>query len=125
MISLLQEGGSLSMRFALLGNHPDGLEFVRALIDTGRHELTAYSGPAAGAEDLREGGLSIRPIGDIEEILADPAVEAVIVAGRVADRPEQLRRALQSERHVLCVHPADQTPDIAYEAAMIQADTRQ
>jgi hypothetical protein len=34
-----------------------------------------------------------------------------------------LRRALQSERHVLCVHPADRSPDIAYEAAMLQADT--
>src|SRR5262249_2578181 len=42
-----------------------------------------------------------------------------------ADRPAQLRRALQSEHHVLCVHPADQNPDTAYEAAMIQADTKQ
>jgi hypothetical protein len=31
---------------------------------------------------------------------------------------------LQSERHVLCVFPPDSSPDIAYEAAMIQADTR-
>jgi hypothetical protein len=30
---------------------------------------------------------------------------------------------LQSERHVLCVHPADLTPDIAYEAALIQQDS--
>ena len=37
--------------------------------------------------------------------------------------PAQLRRALQSERHVLCVHPPDQTPEIAYEAAMIRNDT--
>jgi predicted dehydrogenase len=113
------------MRFALLGNHPDGLDFVRALLDTGRHELVAYSGPASGAADLRERGVTVRPIGDIEEILANPAVEAVIVASRIPDRAEHLRRALQSERHVLCVHPADQTPDIAYEGAMIQGDTRQ
>src|SRR5262249_37900896 len=61
----------------------------------------------------------------VEEILADPRIDAVIVAGPPADRPAQLRRALQSERHVLCVHPADQNPDTAYEAAMIQADTKQ
>jgi len=113
------------MRFALLGNHPDGLDFVRALVDTGRHALVAYCGPAGGAEDLRERGLRLRPVGDLEEVLADPAVEAVIVASRIPDRAEHLRRALQSERPVLCVHPADHTPDTAYEAAMIQADTRQ
>jgi predicted dehydrogenase len=39
-------------------------------------------------------------------------------------RPAQLRRALQSECHVLCVHPADPSPDVAYEAALIQSDTR-
>ena len=34
-----------------------------------------------------------------------------------------LRTALQSEHHVLCVHPADPSPDVAYEASMLQADT--
>ncbi|MFO0842569.1 MAG: hypothetical protein U0797_09270 [Gemmataceae bacterium] len=31
---------------------------------------------------------------------------------------------MQSERDVLCVHPADPKPDLAYEAAMIQADVK-
>jgi predicted dehydrogenase len=109
------------MRFALLGNHPDGLAFARALVESGRHELLVYSGPASGVDVLRQNG--IKRVGDLEEVLADPAVEAVIVAGRPADRPVQLRRAVQSERPVLCVHPADATADIAYEAAMIQRDT--
>src|SRR5204863_3719535 len=78
-----------------------------------------------GFEALRQAGLNPRGTADLEEVLADPAVEAVIVAGNPGDRAVQLRRALQSERHVLCVHPADQAPDIAYEAAMIQTDTRQ
>ena len=30
---------------------------------------------------------------------------------------------MQSERHVLCVYPADETPDIAYEADLIRQDT--
>jgi predicted dehydrogenase len=113
------------MRFALLGNHPDGLDMARALADSGRHQLAAYSGPAAGAERLRRWGLPFKTLNDLEEVLADPAVEAVIVAGRPAERPEQLRRALQSERPVLCVQPVDATPDTAYEAALIQGDTRQ
>src|SRR5262245_12952775 len=113
------------MHFALLGDHPDGLDMARALAESGRHRLAVYSGPAVGAEYLRRWGLEFKAVGDLEEVLADPAVEAVIVAGPPAVRAEQLRRALQSERHVLCVQPVDATPDTAYEAAMIQGDTRQ
>src|SRR5205085_7614746 len=40
-----------------------------------------------------------------------------------ANRPAQLRRALQSERHVACVYPPDDSPDIAHEASMIRGDT--
>src|SRR5262249_24918660 len=78
-----------------------------------------------GAEYLRRRGLVFKPVGDMEEVLADPAIDAVIIAGKPTQRPEMLRRALQSERHVLCVQPVDATPDTAYEAAMIQQDTRQ
>lgn len=105
------------MRFALVGGHPDGLAFAREMARGGRHEVAVLVGVPAGS------GLTARTVGDLEEALADPAVEAVIVAGPPADRPAQLRRALQSERHVVCVHPADETPDIAYEAALIQGDT--
>src|SRR5262249_23876271 len=45
-------------------------------------------------------------------------------AGSPANRAAQLRRALQSERDVLCVHPCSPTYDVAYEAAMIQGDTK-
>ena len=93
------------MRFALLGKHPDGLAMAAALIASGRHEQTT------------------RQVSDVEEVLADPDVEAVIVAGDPAVRPAQLRRALQSERHVLCVYPPDQTTDTVYEADLIRQDT--
>src|SRR5438876_3164239 len=112
------------MRFALFGDHPDGLDMARALAASGRHELVVYTGEPEGAESLSRWGLAVKRIGDVEEALADPSIEAVIVASRLVDRPAHLRRALQSERHVLCVHPADQTPDSAYEAALIQGDTR-
>jgi len=112
------------MRFALLGNHPDGFNMARALAATGLHALVAYAGPVPGFEALRQVGLNPKGTADLEEVLADPEVETVIVAGNPGDRAQQLRRALQSERHVLCVHPADSTPDVAYEAAMIQTDTR-
>lgn len=110
------------MRFALLGDHPDGLALARALSATGRHELTSYVGPLPTGNDSLPG--IPRVFADLEEVLADPAIEALIVAGKPAERIAQLRRALQSERPVFCVHPLDDSPDAAYEASMIQADTR-
>src|SRR4051794_11595115 len=92
------------MRFALLGNHPDGVEMATALAESGRHQVVAYT-VSVEAAVLERWGASAKKVGDVEEVLADPAVEAVIVAGHPANRPAQLRRALQSERHVLCVHP--------------------
>jgi predicted dehydrogenase len=107
------------MRFALLGDHPDGVETASALVASGRHQVVAYS--AALPEEVR-GRLGGRRVADLEEVLADPEVEAVIVAGAPDRRAEQLRRALQSERHVLCVHPAEQTPELAYQAGMMRDD---
>ncbi len=110
------------MHFALLGNHPDGVEMACALVESGRHQLAACTA-ALNEPTLRRLGGDVRRVSDPEELLADPAVEAVVVAGPLSQRPAQLRRALQAERHVLCVHPADDGPEVAYEAAMIQRDT--
>jgi hypothetical protein len=107
------------MRFALLGNHPDGLAMAEALVATGRHTLAVVcdTDPPAFAPQSKR-------YPEIEEVLADPGVELVIVAGPMSNRAEQLRRAVQSERNVLCVHPCAEKPDIAYEAALIQGDTK-
>jgi predicted dehydrogenase len=133
------------MRFALVGDHPDGIELASALVETGRHQLAActtaisWEGPRRASEHTE--GIELpsalveaprpappswaapRRVSDLEEVLADPAIEAVIVAGGPSVRPAQLRRALQSERHVVCVHPADDSPEVAYEAALLQQDT--
>jgi predicted dehydrogenase len=111
------------MRFALLGDHPDGLAMARALVETGRHELALYAGPGTGVEYLWRWGLAPSRVADAEEILADASMAAVIVAGSPANRAALLRRAVQSERHVVCVHPPDHRADTAYEAAMIRAET--
>ncbi len=108
------------MRFALLGKHPDGVELARALVESGRHQLAVYTEPVSLTPAPWLAGA--RQVNDLEEVLADPAIEAVIVAGPAETRAVQLRRALQSERHTLCVWPPDDTPDIAYEASLIQKD---
>src|SRR5262245_53693759 len=110
------------MHFALLGNHPDGLGMADALVASGRHRLLYHAGEGpAGAGRWPEA----RRVHDLEEVLADPAVEVVLVASGPANRPAHLRRAVQSERHAVCVHPADHAPEVAYEVGMIREDTRQ
>jgi predicted dehydrogenase len=112
------------MRFALLGTHADGLDMACALAESGRHELAAYTSAEPVPDHiLRRWGPGARRVHDLEDLLADPAIETVVVAGSPANRTVQLRRALQSERHVLCVYPPDAVPDGAYEAAMIQNDS--
>ena len=112
------------LTFALLGDHADGLDVACALVERG-HRLAEYWGPDPGRDFLRRRGLEPTRTGDLEEILADPAIELVIVAGPAGKRADILRRALQSERHVLCVHPVDGKPDAAFEAALNQAASRQ
>ena len=75
------------MRFALLGSHPDGLAMAAALVATGRHFLAAYTGTAPAA---LPGFGGVRQANDLEEVLSDPHIDLVIVAGVEANRPAQL-----------------------------------
>jgi predicted dehydrogenase len=109
------------MHFALVGDDPDGMAMACALADSGRHAIAAYTTPPA--EPILRQWADARQFHDLEEVLADPAIEAVIVAGTLAYRPAQLRRAVQSERHVLCVHPPASGPEPAYEAGLMRDDT--
>ena len=76
------------MHFALLGDHEDGLALARALAETGRHRLRCYSGSPIGEEYLRRWELNVPRVPDLEEVLADPAVEAVIVLPARTDKQE-------------------------------------
>ncbi|HEX4588508.1 MAG TPA: hypothetical protein VH120_01165 [Gemmataceae bacterium] len=112
------------MRFAMLGDHPDAWAIARALTADGRHQLHAYFGSRPQSE-LRTDWPRTAVLEDLEELLADPAIEAVIVAGKPGERLDQLRRVLQSERPAFCVHPVDDKPDGAYEINMLQGDVHQ
>jgi hypothetical protein len=112
------------MRFAILGDHADGWAVGRSLAATGRHELVVYQGDTP-LETARQLSAGVRRQPDLEEILADPQVDGVIVATPVETRLDVLRRVLQSERSALCVHPVDQTPDGGHEINLLQGDLHQ
>jgi hypothetical protein len=109
------------MRFAIFGEHSDGWRMARALRDSGRHQIVAYAGDERPEGDWP----NLRITKDFEELLADPQIEAVIVASDLAKRLDHLRRVLQSERSALCVHPCDARPDGGYEIHMLQGDVHQ
>jgi hypothetical protein len=111
------------MRFALVGTHEDGLGMARALVVSGRHQLLYVVDRDLSTPPPWAAGAKVQ--GDLEEVLADPAVEAVIVASPLGRRFAHLRRVLQSERVALCLQPTDTRPEGAYEADMLQQDTKQ
>jgi len=106
------------MRFALLGNHSDGLAMAQALAAAGNPLAAVCDTPPP------DFAATARVYTDLEDLLADPAVETIIVAGSLGKRFEQLRRVIQSERAAYCVHPCDEKVDRAYEAAWMQGETK-
>ncbi len=110
------------MRFALIGDHPDGQAFAAAMIAAG-HNFVTYCGN--NFEMARQLSAQVKSTADVEEVLADPQMQAVIVAVPVERRLDIARRVLQSERHAAVVHPVDVKPDGAYELNMLQGDTHQ
>jgi predicted dehydrogenase len=112
------------MRFGLIGDHPDGRKLTHALAELGRYELVVYAGTKSVLNELRQAGHAFELAPDVESLLVIPQVEMVIIADELAHRGETLRRAVQSDKHVLCVHPPDVLPDITYETAIIQQETR-
>jgi predicted dehydrogenase len=111
------------MRFALLGTEKEGVEMASALVATGRHQLLYIAAGRLDPSLRQRWSEEVKIAHDVEEVLADPEVDTVLVASSLSNRAAHLRRALQSERIVLCLHPADTRPDAAYEAGMLQQDT--
>ncbi len=66
----------------------------------------------------------LRPAAELEDILAQPGVDAVILGGPHDERAHKLRRILQAGRSCLCLHPVDTSPIFYEEAALLAADAK-
>jgi len=111
------------MRFALLGGHPNGVALAAALADSRRAELVLFVGPPGAAAALAARGLACERLNDLEEVLVRSDIDVVLVAEEATRRPDTLRRAVQAGKHVVCLHPADHTPIVAYEVGLMLGDT--
>jgi predicted dehydrogenase len=112
------------MRALLLGNHPDAVSLAVALADAGAWELAAYVGPAEVAQAWQGRGWAVEIYREVEAALALRDLDWVVAGDELPYRSLLLRRALQSEKNVFQVHPADLEPDICYEALLILGDTK-
>lgn len=112
------------MRALLLGSHPDAVDLAVALASAGVLDLTAYAGPPDVAAHWQGRGWPVQVLRDAEAALALRNIDWIVVGDDLPFRPFLLKRALQSERHVLAVHPVDLEPDVCYEAMLILGDTK-
>ncbi len=111
------------MQIGLSGDHPDALAFAVALVKTGRHRLVRSCCSPGSLQWLNQQGIPTVDVTDRDALFSDPEVEVLIVGDALAERADVLRRAVRSEKHVLCVHPVDLLPDVTYEAAFVQEET--
>lgn len=112
------------MRALLLGSHPDAVDLAVALASAGVLDLAAFAGPPHVTALWQGRGWPVQVLRDVEAALALRNIDWIIVGDELPHRPLLLKRALQSERHVLAVHPADLEPDVCYEALLILGDTK-
>jgi predicted dehydrogenase len=112
------------MRVLLLGSHPDAIDLAVELASAGVLELAAYAGPPNVAAHWQGRGWPVQVLRDAEAALALRNIDWIVVGDELPFRPFLLKRALQSERHVLVVHPVDLEPDVCYEALLILGDTK-
>src|SRR5882757_4871249 len=93
------------MRFALFGEEPAGLAVARAVAAHAEHELTHQVGRPQSRPGLVAFDPRVRYYPTWEELLADPAVDAVIVTGRGEETEQAVRQLVHSGKAVL-VSPA-------------------
>lgn len=104
------------MNFLILGDGPDELAWARALADHPEHTL------GAACPGLKEfPGLPGGP--DLDEALARPGIDAVIVGGGPDWRAEGLRRAAAEGLAIIALHPPGPNADPYYQVALSRQET--
>jgi myo-inositol 2-dehydrogenase/D-chiro-inositol 1-dehydrogenase len=110
------------MRFVLIGRDPLADAFVEAGLERG-YSILGYL-PVAGDGD-RPSWLTCVPIfGQLEDV-AGAQVDFLVLSGEISGRADRLRKVLrQDPTDLVIATPASHEPDVYYEAALVQSETR-
>ena len=112
-------GWSSPMNFLILGDGPEERAWSATLAGRPEHTLlAAYPGLSGNLEDPTRP----RPR-DLDDALAMPGVEAVIVGGNPVFRAEALRRVAAEGLPAVCLHPPGPDSEAYYVVSMSRAET--
>ena len=95
------------VRFAVLGCGRIGRMHARNIKAHPRAELVACYDVVGDAARATAAELGAKAAGSVEEVLADPAVQAVLIASSTDTHVDLLTRAAKAKKAVLCEKPID------------------
>lgn len=111
------------MQFSLIGDDPDAMPFVRAIVESSDHSLVSAALTDAIAQPLLELSPSLRLVESWEDLLAEQGIEAAIVCGSSPTVLEGAKQLAAGRIPLLVVPHANQGAEFAYELLLIQDDT--
>lgn len=95
------------IRFAVLGCGRIGRMHARNIHAHPRAELAAVYDIAAEAAEATAAELGVKVVGSVEAVLADPDIEAVLIASSTDTHVDLLTRAAKAGKAILCEKPID------------------
>ncbi|MEK0082092.1 inositol 2-dehydrogenase [Benzoatithermus flavus] len=95
------------IRFAVLGCGRIGRMHARNIHAHPRAELAAVYDIAAEAAEATAAELGVKVAGSVETVLADPDIEAVLIASSTDTHVDLLTRAAKARKAILCEKPID------------------
>lgn len=111
------------MKFALIGDDPAALELVRAIAASPVDHLATASLLAATALEVKSCAPGVRITAGWDELLADPGIDGVVVAGAQAETLEAAKQLAAAGKSLLIVPQAMQGSTFYYELSLIRDDT--
>jgi myo-inositol 2-dehydrogenase/D-chiro-inositol 1-dehydrogenase len=106
------------MNVLILGDGEEELAWARWVLGCGEHRL------AAAFPGFAEPGMAGVPAPqDLDDALARPGLDAVLVGGPIEVRGEYLRRAAAEGLAVICLHPSGIDSEAYYQVALSRTET--
>jgi myo-inositol 2-dehydrogenase/D-chiro-inositol 1-dehydrogenase len=112
------KGCGATMNVLMLGSGAEERGWASWLLARAEHRLDAafpgFSEPALAGIPLPR---------DLDDALARPGIDAVIVGGPIEQRGEVLRRAAAEGLAIICLHPPGPDSEAYYQVALSRAET--
>ena len=95
------------LRVALLGAGRIGQVHARSIVESGEAELTWVCDPVETAATTLAGRYDAKASPEPGDAIADPSVDAVLIASATATHTDLMREAVLAGKKVLCEKPID------------------